>query len=100
MNMFIDETNGNHDDLVFYMLNWDNEGFEYDELSDEEYDELPTHSVCSPNDEPDYDWISDHYQCLCVDAYEEEDENTIKELTMEFLKELKKNNKDKVLVLK
>ena len=25
MKMFIDETNGNHDDMVFYYLNWDNE---------------------------------------------------------------------------
>lgn len=93
MNMFIDETNGNHDDMDFYMLNWDNEGFEYDELSDEELDELPIYVVCNSNDEPDYDWISDHYQCLCVDADRFTDEFTIKKLTTKFLKQLQ-NNKE------
>lgn len=91
MKMFIDETNGNHDDMVFYYLNWDNEGFEYEELSDEEYDELPIYVVCNSNDEPDCDWISEHYQCLCLDADEFTDDYHIEKLKNEFLNEREMN---------
>ena len=92
MDYFIDQRNGHpKDDLVFYFLNWDNEGLEYDKLSEKEYDELPECVVCNEDEEPDYDWISNHYKCLCVGGYKEEDEWIIGQYRMEFLKQLQNN---------
>ena len=60
---------------TFLSIQWDNEGFEYDQLSDEDFDKLPSVVVIDEKSRIPEDYLSVQYQCLCVYVEEIDDED-------------------------
>ena len=70
-------------------IQWDNEGFEYDQLSDEDFDKLPSVVVIDEKSRIPEDYLSVQYQCLCVYVEEIDDEDELEEVKTDYQKSIK-----------
>ena len=74
---------------TFSSIQWDNEGFEYDQLSDEDFDKLPSVVVIDEKSRIPEDYLSVQYQCLCVYVEEIDDEDELEEVKTDYQKSIK-----------
>ena len=74
---------------TFLSIQWDNEGFEYDQLSDEDFDKLPSVVVIDEKSRIPEDYLSVQYQCLCVYVEEIDDEDELEEVKTDYQKSIK-----------
>ena len=74
---------------TFLSIQWDNEGFEYDQLSDEDFDKLPSVVVIDEKSRIPEVYLSVQYQCLCVYVEEIDDEDELEEVKTDYQKSIK-----------
>ena len=67
-------------------IQWDNEGFEYDKLSDDDFDKLPSIVVIDEKSTLVEDYLSTQYQCLCVYLEDLDDEDELEEVISDYQK--------------
>ena len=74
---------------TFLYIQWDNEGFEYEKLSDDEFDKLPDYVVIDEKSRIPEDYLSTQYQCLCVYVEEIDDEDELEDVKSDYQKSIK-----------
>lgn len=74
---------------TFLEITWDNEGFEYDKLSDDEFDKLPSYVVIDDKSPIPEDYLSTQYQCLCVCVDTIYDEDELRDVKSDYKKSIK-----------
>jgi len=74
---------------TFLYIQWDNEGFEYEQLSDDEFDKLPDYVVIDEKSTIPEDYLSTQYQCLCVYVEEIDDEDELEDVKSDYQKSIK-----------
>ena len=76
-------------------IQWDNEGFEYDKLSDDDFDKLPSIVVIDEKSTLVEDYLSTQYQCLCVYLEDFDDEDELEEVQEDYEKIIQSKNPPK-----
>jgi len=96
MSKYIDDLTDNRTlPKTFMRIQWDNEGFEYDKLSDDDFDKLPSIVVIDEKSTLVEDYLSTQYQCLCVYLEDLDDEDELEEVQEDYEKIIQSKNPPK-----